>query len=164
MKRNFYALGLMLAATFTLTNCTKEFENPSAEPEGVPFEIVASTVDTKTANDGMSTKWVANDAINLFHAVAGTTTYGTNDKFTITSENLAANKFTGKLTEGLASGNYDWYALYPYSSDIKTPGVKDAGFTYIGNEYKIKLGDRYNYIDLLLYNIKYKCKTISKFF
>ena len=29
------------------------------------------------------------------------------------------------------------------------------GFTYIKNEYKIKLGDRYNYIDLLLFNYKY---------
>ena len=34
------------------------------------------------------------------------------------------------------------------------------GFTYVGNEYKIKLGDRYNYIDLLLYNIKYKCYAV----
>lgn len=34
------------------------------------------------------------------------------------------------------------------------------GFTYIGNEYKIKIGDRYNYIDLLLYNIKYKCYVV----
>lgn len=28
------------------------------------------------------------------------------------------------------------------------------GFTFIDSEYPIKLGDRYNYIDLLLYNIK----------
>ena len=34
------------------------------------------------------------------------------------------------------------------------------GFTYVGNEYKIKLGNRYNYIDLLLYNIKYKCYVV----
>ena len=34
------------------------------------------------------------------------------------------------------------------------------GFTYVGNEYKIKLCDRYNYIDLLLYNIKYKCYVV----
>ena len=34
------------------------------------------------------------------------------------------------------------------------------GFTYVGNEYKIKVGDRYNYIDLLLYNIKYKCYVV----
>ena len=33
-------------------------------------------------------------------------------------------------------------------------------FCYIGNEYKIKLGDRYNYIDLLLYNIEYNCYVV----
>ena len=34
------------------------------------------------------------------------------------------------------------------------------GFTYVGNEYPIKIDDRYNYIDLLLYNIKYKCYVV----
>ena len=34
------------------------------------------------------------------------------------------------------------------------------GFTFIKNEYKIKLGDRYNYIDLLLFNIKFKCYVV----
>ena len=34
------------------------------------------------------------------------------------------------------------------------------GFTYVGNEYKLKLGNTYNYIDLLLYNIKYKCYVV----
>lgn len=31
------------------------------------------------------------------------------------------------------------------------------GFCYIGNEYKIKFGDRYHYIDLLLFNYIYNC-------
>ena len=31
------------------------------------------------------------------------------------------------------------------------------GFTFIDNEYKIKIGDRYNYIDLLLFNYIYNC-------
>lgn len=35
-----------------------------------------------------------------------------------------------------------------------------AGFSYIDNEYKIKVGDTYNYIDLLLYNIKFKCYVV----
>ncbi len=35
-----------------------------------------------------------------------------------------------------------------------------TGFCFIDNEYKIKLDDRYNYIDLLLYNIKYKCYIV----
>ena len=35
-----------------------------------------------------------------------------------------------------------------------------CGFTFIKNEYKIKIGDCYNYIDLLLYNIKFKCYVV----
>ena len=40
--------------------------------------------------------------------------------------------------------------------------MKELGnsFSFIGSEYKIKLDDRYNYIDLLLYNIKYKCYVV----
>ena len=34
------------------------------------------------------------------------------------------------------------------------------GFCYIKNEYKIKLGDRYNYIDLLLFNYIYNCFVV----
>lgn len=34
------------------------------------------------------------------------------------------------------------------------------GFTFIKSEYPIKIGDRYNYIALLLYNIKYKCYVV----
>jgi len=35
-----------------------------------------------------------------------------------------------------------------------------TGFTFIENEYKIKLGNTYNYLDFLLYNIKYKCYVV----
>ena len=34
------------------------------------------------------------------------------------------------------------------------------GFTFIKSEYKIKLGDRYNYIDLLLFNYIYNCFVV----
>ena len=34
------------------------------------------------------------------------------------------------------------------------------GFSFIGSEYKIKLGNRYNYIDLLLFNINYNCYVV----
>ena len=33
-------------------------------------------------------------------------------------------------------------------------------FSFIGSEYKIKIGDRNNYIDLLLFNIKYNCYVV----
>ena len=34
------------------------------------------------------------------------------------------------------------------------------GFTFVENEYKIKIGSSYNYIDLLLYNIKFNCYVV----
>ena len=34
------------------------------------------------------------------------------------------------------------------------------GFSFIKSEYKIKIGDSYNYIDLLLYNIVYNCYVV----
>ena len=34
------------------------------------------------------------------------------------------------------------------------------GFCFIDNEYKIKIGDRYNYIDLLLYNYEFNCFVV----
>ncbi len=35
-----------------------------------------------------------------------------------------------------------------------------TGFTFIENEFKIKIGDRYNYIDLLLFNYEYNCFVV----
>ncbi len=35
-----------------------------------------------------------------------------------------------------------------------------SGFTFIANEYKIKIGNKYNFIDLLLYNIRFKCYVV----
>lgn len=134
MKRQFITWGMMLAAAFTLTNCAKEIEDPNQQPEkqGYPFEIVASTVDTKTVNEGMATKWDDDDAINLFHAEAGAEVYGANDKFTIAD--VEACRFTGNLTAALeTTKSYDWYALYPYNSNIATPGDRADGYTYIGH-------------------------------
>ncbi len=34
------------------------------------------------------------------------------------------------------------------------------GFSFIKNEYKIKIGNSYNYIDLLLYNYEYNCFVV----
>ena len=139
MKRQILTLGAICAAAFTLTNCNKEIAEPKApETEGIPFEIVAATADTKTKNDGLNTVWTAGDALNVFHAEAGSIDYGTNDQFTYTG---AGNKFTGKLKTALGGGNnYDWYALYPVNDNAKfvitTPaGSKTGdGWAYIGHK------------------------------
>ena len=47
--------------------------------------------------------------------------------------------------------------LEDISSFLKELG---NGFSFIDSEYKIKIGDRYNYIDLLLFNIEYNCYVV----
>lgn len=43
------------------------------------------------------------------------------------------------------------------TSFMKELGI---GFSFIDNEYKIKVGNRYNYIDLLLFNYEYNCFVV----
>ena len=40
--------------------------------------------------------------------------------------------------------------------------MKELGnfFSFVGSEYRIKLGDTYNYMDLLLYNIEFNCYVV----
>lgn len=40
--------------------------------------------------------------------------------------------------------------------------MKELGrdYSFVDNEYKIKIGEKYNYIDLLLYNIKFNCYVV----
>ena len=35
-----------------------------------------------------------------------------------------------------------------------------SGFSFVSNEYPIKIGNNYNYIDLLLYNIEFNCYVV----
>lgn len=139
MKMNMKKIiswGMMLAAAFTLTNCAKEIDAPVQEPEsvGYPFEIIASTVDTKTVNDGVHTNWSAGDQINIIHAAAGTETYVSEAAFTIAAEDLAEGRFTGTLKGALTNGTHDWYVLYPYSSYTASPAK--SGYLPIGCQPK----------------------------
>lgn len=126
MKRFFSYIGASLVAIAALSGCSKEIDNPSNEASnGIQFAITASSVDTKTSIDGFKTSWVANDQLNITHAIAGSTTYIPDGSFSISEANLATNKFNGTLKSNLEEGSsYDWYALYPYNG---------KNYTYIGH-------------------------------
>lgn len=146
MKQYLSYLGASLAAIAALASCNKELGATVEDlKSGVPFEISASAVDTKTSIDGFTTSWVANDAINLFHAEAGSTTNYTSDgEFTIAAGDLDAKKFKGTLASALEAGSYDWYAFYPYSKYNKTPAgssQSDFGFTTIGGTSQTQTGN-----------------------
>ena len=54
------------------------------------------------------------------------------------------------------------YALHKSILENMDDFLKELGigFAYIGSEVKIKIGDRYNYIDFLLFNVKYNCYVV----
>lgn len=127
MKRFFSYIGASLVVIAALSSCNKEIENPSSEASnGIQFAITASSVDTKTSIDGFKTSWVANDKLDITHAIAGSTAYITDGSFSISEDDLATNKFNGTLKSNLEEGSsYDWYALYPYNNG--------RNYTYIGH-------------------------------
>ena len=137
MKKHIFFLGLMSAATLTLTNCTKEIDQPvSPEKQGYPFEIFVSSPKVKTVNSGMATEWASGDEINLFHAVSGTEEYIDNENFIIDEDGLASGAFKGELKASLENGVlYDWYAFYPYNKSYNSPASTSSGVTYIGSKY-----------------------------
>ena len=138
MKKTILYVGAALAMVFSLNSCNKEIQNPEEGndvKQGTPFAIVANPVETRTENDGMSTKWVAGDAINVFHAEAGTANYVNDGEFTIAAADLESSVFRGTVTPGalVADKSYDWYMFYPYTVQIETPGEKTKGYVTVGS-------------------------------
>ena len=123
---------MALAASLSLTNCTEKIEGPiaPATPAGIPFEISAD-ISTKTTNDGLATQWATGDAINLFHAEAGTAGYVSDNDFTLDATRVGV--FKGNLSSALdASKSYDWYAIYPYNKNVTTPAATNKGYIFLG--------------------------------
>ena len=54
------------------------------------------------------------------------------------------------------------YALHKSILENMNDFLKElgVGFAYVGGEVKIKMSDRYNYIDFLLFNVKYNCYVV----
>lgn len=126
MKKYSLLMGLMCAA-LSITSCSKDNTETFDKPKGYEFELYAAP-QTRTEVDGLDMKWSANDAMNVFHALPGTTNYSSNDQFTLAE--IESGRFTGLITdtEFDPNGTYDWYVLYPYKSQKTTPALDKAYF------------------------------------
>lgn len=122
MKKNLIKLGVMLAATFSLTNCTEEITTaPTPEVESRPYTIFANAPETKTVNDGLSTKWAENDSLNVSHVPSGTLDFNYNSRFDLVD--VATGRFETECLEGEPLVLNDWYVLYPYNAKIDFPNT-----------------------------------------
>ncbi len=128
----------MMVATLSLSNCAKEVDfqdRGKTDASGVPYELVVSSPTTKTTIDGFNVSWNGDtDAVNVYHAEAGSTTYVNDGSFSISSADVASGRFTGTLASAPKSGKtYDWYVFYPYVSAKTSPALINAGYTTIGS-------------------------------
>ena len=128
MKKFILSLGL-IAMAFGLTNCTTNEEfAPEVEAKG-DFAIYAPV--TRTANDGLNTVWSENDVLSVFHAVTDGTTYTKDGQFKL--EDIETAEFIGTVNGTLeVDEEYDWYAMYPYSSYVPGPANTGSGYMTIG--------------------------------
>jgi len=125
MKKSFFFAGL--AAALCLVGCNKETDLAG---NGRKVEIVLSDAQTRTVNNGLSTKWEAEDALNVFVAPAGTDTYSSNAQFVV--DNPETNNATGTVDLSAATA-YDWFVSYPYDKHITTPASTETGYMTIGS-------------------------------
>lgn len=119
MKNVLLASVFLTAFVLMSVGCSESLDLP--EMSGLPYVVHAGFEDTKTVNDGLKTRWVAGDAISLFHAPAGCGSYIPDGKFVIDSDGLDKGIFSGDLSEPLGDGTFDWYAVYPYCEESDTP-------------------------------------------
>ena len=128
MKKFILSLGL-IAMAFSLTNCVKTEEiTPSVEVKG-DFALYASV--SRTANDGLNTVWSTGDDLGVFHAVTDGTTYTKDGQFKL--DDVTTGCFLGNVNGTLDSQEeYDWYAMYPYSSYVPGPANTGSGYMTIG--------------------------------
>ncbi len=133
MKKTIFSLGVIAAAAISLVSCQKEISAPDESPvvKGTPFEIIATSADTKTVNNGLETEWAGNESINLFYAEAGSSTYNNGGEFK-TTESGASVKFNGTIDATKLGDSNDWYAFYPYTSQITSPANVSSGWVAVG--------------------------------
>ena len=133
MKKYLSYFGVSLVAIAALSSCNKELADPNEGIKGgIPFEICASTADTKTVIDqAFKTTWVVEgtaDQINLYHKEASAAEYIYDNAF---SAQTVDGKFSGELTSALESDKeYQWLAKYPFDDFLTTPA---KGYSYIGS-------------------------------
>ena len=130
MKKIFKTLGVMLAATLSLTNCTEELKNAPVAEQDRSYSIYAEQVETRTTNDGLSTKWAKGDSVNVFYADAGYLNYSENSKFVLADAETGL--FETDYLKGNLSAVNDWFVLYPYNENIYSPANTSSGYLPVG--------------------------------
>lgn len=127
MKKTIF---VALAISTLFCSCNKEGIE-TTDNSNHSFSIFANEALTKTTLEGKTVTWADGDALTVFNAETGTTTYSNNCRFNISD--ISSGLF---VKDGDDTGNslitdksaYDWYACYPYLPYAGAPGTT-KGYT-----------------------------------
>ena len=93
MKQFVIRFTILLTFVASLLSCANEYVSLIPEQEGSEFTL--RLLQTKTVNDGYSTRWVKGDKVNVFHAEAGTDNFISDGAF----EYAEDDSFRGVVSE-----------------------------------------------------------------
>jgi hypothetical protein len=119
----------VLALPWAVAACQYQEENMPGEGD-IPFELYATAGDTRTANDGLQTKWVDGDRLTVIHAPAGSSAYVADGVFTI--DEPSTGHAAGTVSNLVTDGASDWYLAYPYKATNTRPNKLTLS---IGNDF-----------------------------
>ncbi len=126
MKRNLIMTAMAVTAVLSVS-CNKNLETDPLSQPSEPFRIYLSLAETKTVNDGLSTKWVVEDRLNIHYAKSETNEYVSAGRFDIKdAETGRAEQYSGDAPVLDANATYDWYAFYRYNSNNSPAQTKMA--------------------------------------
>ena len=104
------------------------------------LEEMIKNHDYERLPESTKTKFIENRHSNMADFIKNPVIINYNNKYEIITERVLQKL----VLEDIESFMREWGSL----------------FSFVGSEYKIKLGDKYNYIDLLLFNIEYNCYVV----
>ena len=135
MKKSLLLTGLALTCALFISGCQREkdFTDPTRTGS---FNIILSLDDTRTVNDGMSTKWVEGDPIAAFYAPSGTKDYSGISYFCISDPETSTATGDAEPT----GERNDWYLLYPYYN-VASPADREAACIRIGDLFQYQTGN-----------------------
>ncbi|MCR5019060.1 MAG: hypothetical protein K6A64_09720 [Bacteroidales bacterium] len=126
MKKTIILVCSAIIALLSLYSCEKNVQLEQKESTSSPTIYAYDATSKTTLGTDWKVSWDSNDALSVFNAAAGGSTYSDNCKFLIDGT-PSDGKFikdpsqTGKsLIDGESS--YDWYACSPYMEYGANPG------------------------------------------
>lgn len=116
-----------LLGSLMAVSCQTALETDLAE-KNVSYDctIEVNLDETRTANNGSGTVWVADDALAVMHTSDGSTFY--TSRFYYSG---ASNAFKGRV-DNVSDVSNDWYMFYPYAESMTSP--KSVQITVPGSQ------------------------------